>query len=133
MMELAAAGMCDGPPDSVGPAERLRKLERSREAWKSSLWSQPEDFPYSKRMSSSPVALFGNLAVFTGPEFNSGEYVFLRFPSEARSIPERVWHLNLGCERINGIGLDDSQDLLIFLRSVVDPFCSPVQWTCLLF
>ena len=84
-------------------------------------------------MSSSPVALFGNLAVFTGPEFNSGEYVFLRFPSEARGIPERVWHLNLGCERINGIGLDDSQDLLIFLRLVVDLFCSPVQWTCLLF
>ena len=114
MVELAAAGMCDGPPDSVGPAQRLRKLERSREAWKSSVWSQPEDFPYSKRMSPSPVALSGNLAVFTGPQFNSSEYVFLRFPSEARGIPERVWHLNLGCERINGIGLDDSQDLLIF-------------------
>ena len=84
-------------------------------------------------MSPSPVALSGNLAVFTGPEFNSSEYVFLRFPSEARGIPERVWHLNLGCERINGIGLDDSQDLLVFLRSVVDPFCSTVQWTCLLF
>ncbi|KAN0129678.1 hypothetical protein V8E53_012498 [Lactarius tabidus] len=35
IVELGAAGMCDGPPDSVGPAERLRKLEGSREAWKS--------------------------------------------------------------------------------------------------
>ena len=84
-------------------------------------------------MSPCPVALSGNLAVFTGPEFNSSEYVFLRFPFEARGIPERVWHLNLGCERINGIGLDDSQDLLVFLRLVVDLLCSPVQWTCLLF
>ena len=126
MVELAATGMCDGPSNSVGPAERLRKLASSREAWKSSVWSQPEDFPYSKGMSPSPVALSGNLAMFTGPEFNDGEYVFLRFPSEARGIPERVWHLDLECESIEGICLDDSQDLLIFLRLVANLFHPPV-------
>ena len=122
-VELAAAGMCDGPPNSVGLVERLRKLECSREAWKSSVWSQPEDFPYSKNMSPSPLALSGNLGLFTGP---SGEFVFLRFPSEARGIPERVWHLDVDCERIDEMCLDDSQDLLIFLRLVANLFCSPV-------
>ena len=126
MVELAAAGMCDGPPDSVGPAERLRKLESSREAWKSSVWSQPKDFPYSKLMSPSPIALSGNLAVFGSPKSNSSEYVFLRFPSEARGISERVWLLDLDCKRINGIGLDDSQDLLIFSRLVASLLFSPV-------
>jgi hypothetical protein len=51
-------------------------------------------------MFPSPVALSGNLAVLKGPSCGSGEYLFLRFPSEARGIPERVWHLDLDCERI---------------------------------
>jgi hypothetical protein len=120
IVELGAAGMCDGPPDSVGPAERLRKLEGSREAWKSSVWSQPEDFPYSKKIFPSPVTLSGNLAVFEGSEFGSSEYLFLRFPSEARGIPERVWYLDLDCEHIDVISLDDSQDLLVFSRSMAN-------------
>jgi hypothetical protein len=135
MVKLAAAGMCDGLPGSVGLAERLRKLECSREAWTSSVWSQPEDFPYSKRCSPSPVALSGNLAVFAGPEFCSGEYLFLRFRSEARGIPERVWHLDLDCENIvDAICLDDSQDLFVFSRLVANVQSLFLTWLmdCLL-
>jgi hypothetical protein len=118
IVELGAAGMCDGPPDSVGLAERLRKLEGSRAAWKSPVWSQPKDFPDLKEMFPSPIALSGNLMMLKGPNFGTGEYLFLRFPSEARGILERVWRLDLDCELIINICLDDSQDLLVFSRLV---------------
>lgn len=124
IVELGAAGMCDGPPDTVGSAERLRRLERSRAAWKSTVWSQSEDFPYSKKIFPFPVALSGNLVVLKGPICGSrrhtGEMLLLRLPSEARGIPEQLWSLDLGYERIEAISLDDSQDLLIFSRLVTN-------------
>jgi hypothetical protein len=126
MVELGAAGMCDGPPDSVGPVERLRKLECSREAWKSSVWSQPEGFPRSREIFPYPVALSGNLAMFEGLGFGCSEYLFLRFPSETRGIPERVWYLDLDHEDMaDTICLDDSQDLLLFSRIHSSPIKCP--------
>ena len=121
MVELGAAGMCDGPPDTISSAERLRRLEYSQAAWESSVWSQPENFPYSKKIFPFPVALSGNLVVLKGPICGSrrtGELLFLKFPSEARGIPEKLWYLDLGYKRIEAISLDDSQDLLVFSRLV---------------
>jgi hypothetical protein len=127
IIELGATGMCDGPPGAVGPAERLRKLEGSRVAWKSSVWSQPVDFPYSKRIDPFLLALSGNLAMLDGPwnsptseSFRSYEFLLLRFPSEARGIPEQLWYLNLDCKHMEAISLDDSQDLLVFSWSVIN-------------
>ncbi|KAI9444159.1 hypothetical protein H4582DRAFT_1066702 [Lactarius indigo] len=117
VLELGAAGMCNGPPDTVSPAERLRRLESSQAAWKSSSWSQPECFPYSKKIFPFPVALSGNLAVLKGPTFGNrhmGELLLLRFPSQARGIPEKLWYLDLDCQHIEAITLDESQDLLVF-------------------
>ena len=117
IVELGAAGLCDGPPDEIGSAERLRRLEGSQAAWKNSSWSQPESFPYSKKIFPFPVALSGNLMVLKGPKFGSrhmGRLLLLRFPSEARGIPERLWYLDLDCEDIEAISLDESQDLLVF-------------------
>ncbi|KAF8268329.1 hypothetical protein EI94DRAFT_1727952 [Lactarius quietus] len=119
MVKLGAAGMCDGPPDTSGSAERLKRLEHSQAAWQSSVWSQPEDFPYSKKIFPFPVALSGNLVVLKGPicgNRRTGELLLLRFPSEARGIPEQQWSLDLGYQRIEAISLDDSQDLLVFSR-----------------
>ncbi|KAI9462779.1 hypothetical protein BJY52DRAFT_110557 [Lactarius psammicola] len=114
---LGAAGMCDGPLDAVGPVERLRRLESSQGAWKSSAWSQPEGFPYSKKISPFLVAQSGNLVVLKGLTFGSrhmGELLLLRFPSEARGIPEQLWYLDLDCEHIEAVSVDESQDLLVF-------------------
>jgi hypothetical protein len=111
--------MCDGPPDVVGPAERLKKLEESLAAWKSPVGSQPVGFPYSKKVHP-PFAQSGNLVMLNGPWngdaglFGRGEFLMLRFASETRGIPELLWYLDLGCERIEAIALDDSQDLIVF-------------------
>jgi hypothetical protein len=115
--------MCDGPPDDVGPAERLKKLEDSRVAWKSPVWSQPVGFPYSEKLSPFLRALSGNLAMLDCP-WNGfagrGEILLLRFASEARGIPEQLWYLDLDClpdcdsgNVIEAIALDDSQDILV--------------------
>ncbi|KAH9026282.1 hypothetical protein EDB83DRAFT_1929011 [Lactarius deliciosus] len=117
VVELGAAGMCDGPPDTVSPAERLKRLEGSQAAWKGLAWSQPECFPYSKKIFPFPVALSGNLVVLKGPALgirHTGELLLLRFPSEARGIPEKLWYLDLDCQHIEAIALDESQDLLVF-------------------
>jgi hypothetical protein len=119
--------MCDGPPDAVGPAERLRKLEGSQVAWKSSAWSQPVGFSNPKKVYPYHLALSGNLAVFEGlvdgrrtygPGYR-GEFLLLRFASEARGISEQLWYLDLDCEHIETMALDDSQDLIIFSWLVV--------------
>jgi hypothetical protein len=121
--------MCDGPPDAVGPAERLSRLERSQAGWKTPVWSQLEAFPYDKKISPFPLAISGNLAVLRGHTFDSGKILLLRFPSEARGIPEQLWYLDLHSESkpIGAIALDDSQDLLVFLWLVVNvvSLCSP--------
>ena len=120
IVELGATGMCDGPPGAVGSAERLRKLEGSRAAWKSSAWSQPVGFPNPEKVYPYRLALSGNLVVFDGPgdgrslQGYGGKFLLLRFPSEARGISEQLWYLDLDCERIETKALDDSQDLIIF-------------------
>lgn len=114
IVELSAAGMCDGAPDSVGPAERLDKLQKAQTAWGSSSWSPVDNFPYSKDMSPFPVTASGNLVAFRSDRSRMGELVMLRFPSELRGIEGQLWYLDLDCDRLESICLDDTQDLLIF-------------------
>lgn len=43
-----------------------------------------------------------------------GELLMLRFPSDLRGVPEQLWYLDLDCDRLESICLDDTQDLLVF-------------------
>lgn len=43
-----------------------------------------------------------------------GELLMLRFPSELRGVPEQLWYLDLDCDHLDSICLDDTQDLLVF-------------------
>jgi hypothetical protein len=113
IVELAAAGMCDGTPDGTVPAERLRRLRGIQSAWKGSTWSLVDHFPYSKGISPYPIMASGNLVAFRNSR--RGELVLLRFPSESRGIPERLWHLDLSTNRLEAAAADDSQDLLVYV------------------
>ncbi|KAI0250491.1 hypothetical protein BJV78DRAFT_563325 [Lactifluus subvellereus] len=120
IIELAAAGMCDGAPNGVGPTERLRRLRSSQSRWKcppSPTWSQPDNFPYSQRIFPYPLAVSGNLVIFHDSHRGLGKLLLLRFPSYLRGIPGRQWYLDLKSKNIECICADDSQDLLIFLSS----------------
>jgi hypothetical protein len=115
IVELAAAGMCDGMPNDATPAEQLRRLRGMQSAWKSSSWSLVDNFPYSKKISPYPVMVSGNLVVFWSSSGRRGELVLFRFPSESRGIPERLWYLDMSTNRLKAVGADDSQDLLVFV------------------
>ncbi|KAI0250492.1 hypothetical protein BJV78DRAFT_1155130 [Lactifluus subvellereus] len=118
IIELAAAGMCDGAPNGVGQTERLRRLWSSQSRWKcppSPTWSQPDNFPYSQRILAYPLAASGNLVIFHDSHRGLGKLLLLRFPSYLRGIPGRQWYLDLKSKNhIERICADDSQDLLIF-------------------
>jgi hypothetical protein len=90
-------------------------------SWKSPTWREPANFPYWKKIRSVPAAVSGNLMVFysIAPSPSPGQdLLLLRFPSELRGIPEQQWSLNLDCDYIHAVCVDDSQDLLCFLSSV---------------
>ncbi|KAI0247884.1 hypothetical protein BJV78DRAFT_861149 [Lactifluus subvellereus] len=98
-IELAAAGMCDGAPNGVGPTERLRRLRSSQTCWKSSAWAQPDHFPYSEEISTTPLAVSGNLVVFSAlTPRNRGIRKLLLLRFDLRGIPEQQWHIDLDCE-----------------------------------
>jgi hypothetical protein len=86
----------------------------AQDAWKSSAWSTVDGFPYSKGMSPYPVMTSGNLVVFRSSTTRIGELLLLRFPSEARGIPSKLWHLDLSSHRVEALCADDSQDLIVF-------------------
>jgi hypothetical protein len=116
IIELAASGMCDGPPNDIVPAERLGRLLGMQTAWKTSTWTLVDDFPYSREMSPCPIMASGNLVVFQSSRGRTGELVLLRFPSKSRGIPEHIWYLDLDCNDLEASCVDDSQDLLVFSR-----------------
>jgi hypothetical protein len=113
IIELAASGMCDGAPNDIVPAERLRRLLGMQTAWKTPAWTLVDDFPYSREMSPDPVMASGNLVVFWG---DGTELILLRFPSKSRGIPEQIWYLDLDCDDadLEAFCADDSQDLLVY-------------------
>ncbi|KAI0291285.1 hypothetical protein BC826DRAFT_485770 [Russula brevipes] len=121
VIELFRSGMCDGQLSGVSSAERLDRLRRSQTSWKSPTWHEPTDFPYWKKIRSFPAAVSGNVMVFyciASDTYCKRDLLLLRFPSELRGIPEQQWSLNLGCNHISAVCVDDSQDLLCFLSSV---------------
>ncbi|KAI0299468.1 hypothetical protein BC826DRAFT_1102609 [Russula brevipes] len=119
IIELFGTGMCDGQSGGVSSAERLDRLRRSQMSWKRPTWREPVDFPYSKKIRPVPAAVSGNLMVFNNIASSSDlrNLLLLRFPSELRGIPEQRWSLNLDCNYIDAIYVDDSQDLLCFFST----------------
>ena len=115
IVELAAAGMCDGTPDGAVPAERLRRLRGIQSAWKSPAWTLVDHFPYSKGFSPFLRIASGNLVVFRSSRSHRDELVLLRFPSESRGIQERLWYLDVDTNHLEAACADDSQDLLVFV------------------
>ncbi|KAH9009330.1 hypothetical protein EDB85DRAFT_2293530 [Lactarius pseudohatsudake] len=114
LVELSAARMYDGAPSAVGPAERPTRLQKAQTVWRGSSWSPVDHFPYSKPF---PVMASGNLTAFRSDRSRMGELLMLRFPSDLRGIPEQLWYLDLDCDRLELICLDDTQDLLVFSSS----------------
>lgn len=109
-IELVVAGMDDGPPSTLGPAERLQMLKRHQEAWRTLGFSDETTIPM---LRGEVWELYGGvLAQARGPQALS----FRQLPSVLRGVQEKEWSLeDLGFE-IRDFGMDPSQELLVVIQ-----------------
>ncbi|KAH8099418.1 hypothetical protein BXZ70DRAFT_943596 [Cristinia sonorae] len=108
-IELAVAGMEDGPPSSATPSERLQLLREHRKAWNEMRFNSSEDIP----MSAGGVwELFGGvLAQGIPPKGMS----FNQLPSKLRGIESKAWALHDLGVKIRDFGMDPASDLLVLV------------------
>jgi len=110
-IELAVAGMEDGPPSSVSAAERLNRLRQYKAAWDSLKWVRDETID----MSGHLWELYGGvLAQYdsVGQSLN-----FRQLPSDSRGIECQVWSVEILGTRLRDFAMDPSQDLLVLIEN----------------
>ncbi|EJF56105.1 hypothetical protein DICSQDRAFT_94010 [Dichomitus squalens LYAD-421 SS1] len=121
-VELAAAGMQDGPPSALTPAERLSILRRRQDAWTKLAWTAKEEVPMRR---GGVWELYGNVLAQAEGERTLH---FKQLPSAIRGIKGKEWTIqDVGC-KIRDFGMDSAQDLLIVLEHCSEPDGSEV--TC---
>ncbi|KIJ68199.1 hypothetical protein HYDPIDRAFT_145979 [Hydnomerulius pinastri MD-312] len=108
-IELAVAGVEDGPPSSMEPASRLATLRNSQAAWNSLRWTGVKDVPM---LRGSLYELYGGVLV---QSTHLGGLVFRRLPSQFRGIEEYTWSLDLPDLDLRDFSLDPAQDLLVLI------------------
>lgn len=108
-MELALAGMQDGPPSDTSPAERLRLLRAHQKAWDSLSWTGEETIPMLKGDTWELVG--GVLGLADG----SKSILLRQLHSTLRSIPGRTWKVEFDFI-LGDFTLDPTQDLIAALE-----------------
>lgn len=109
-IELLATGMEDGPPGGLSPAQRLEKLRKYQDAWRTLRMSRKDEV---KMLSGQVWELYGG--VFAQGR-GSRAIKFWQLPSVIRGVKEEEWeHDDLGIN-IRDFGMDPSQDLLVMIE-----------------
>ncbi|EPQ55952.1 hypothetical protein GLOTRDRAFT_138664 [Gloeophyllum trabeum ATCC 11539] len=116
-IELAVAGMEDGPTSAISVSERLQRLKNYTEAWKT--------------MSFSPevetVTLTGNLWELCGGVLGLSDrakpatLMFRKLPAIARGIEGKEWTIEDVGFPIRDFKMDPSQDLLVMIELPPEP------------
>ncbi|KAH9850916.1 hypothetical protein C2E23DRAFT_904719 [Lenzites betulinus] len=113
-IELAAAGMEDGPPSTLTASERLRMLKTRQEAWDKLQWTGRGEMPMSQ----------GGVWELYGGVLAQGEsartLAFKQLPSKIRGIEEREWRIEDVGVNIRDFGMDPAQDLLVIIENKED-------------
>lgn len=107
--ELALAGMQDGPPSDIAPAERLRLLRAHQKAWDSLAWTEEETIPMLEGDTWELIG--GVLGLADGPK----AIMFRQLQSKLRGIPGRTWKVELNFT-LRDFTLDPTQDLIAALE-----------------
>lgn len=115
-IELALAGLEDGPPGGMSTSERLEALRAHQRAWQelkaSAILVQDET-------SDMHVAVFPGAAMWAHTENGSPRSLWLhQIPSLIRGIPSRTWTLDdVGFDvDVDRLCLDPAQDLLVAIE-----------------
>ncbi|KZT19104.1 hypothetical protein NEOLEDRAFT_1078539, partial [Neolentinus lepideus HHB14362 ss-1] len=108
-IELAVAGMENGPPSSIDVAERLRRLQNYTKAWREMTFSPLEK---EIELSGHLWELYGGVLVTS---VGDTTLVFNKLPGHARGIRSQEWKIeNVGFP-IRDFKMDLSQYLLAML------------------
>jgi hypothetical protein len=110
------AGMVDGPPSNVGPAERLTLLKEHQRAWETLTWKMSS--PLSG-IDAAWECLGGVLAHLS--DWPQHSVIVQQLPSVLRGIDEEKWTINLNFS-IADFTIDPSQDLILAIQKV-DTLC----------
>ncbi|RDX52578.1 hypothetical protein OH76DRAFT_168578 [Lentinus brumalis] len=109
-IELALAGMEDGPPSALTPSDRLAILRERQEAWKTLTWKARTE--YDMRRGGVWELYGGVLAQADG----DSTLVCAQLPSVIRGIEEKVWTIEDVGVKIRDFGMDPAQDLLVAIE-----------------
>ncbi|KAM5538766.1 hypothetical protein V8D89_007488 [Ganoderma adspersum] len=111
-LELAVAGMQDGPPSTRTTADRLSILQARHDAWSKFAWTAKENVPMYQGYAPE-WELYGNVLA----QWKGGRTLhFKQILSVIRGIEGIEWVIpDVGCQ-ITGIGMDPSQDLLVVIE-----------------
>ncbi|TFK45325.1 hypothetical protein OE88DRAFT_1740424 [Heliocybe sulcata] len=107
-IELAVAGMEDGPPSSIDLAERLRRLQNYTKAWRDMAFSPSENI----RFDGHYWELYGGVLATSAGD---STLIFNKLPGHARGIKSRQWRIEEVGFPIRDFKMDPSQDLLVML------------------
>ncbi|TFK45308.1 hypothetical protein OE88DRAFT_1740408 [Heliocybe sulcata] len=108
-IELAVAGMEDGPPSSIDVSERLRRLRSYTKAWRGMAFAPDEE----------EIAFDGYWELCGGVLATSdgdSTLMFTKLPGPARGITLREWEIEDVGFPIRDFKMDPSQDLLVMLE-----------------
>jgi hypothetical protein len=105
-IELAVAGMEDGPPSNVGPADRLKILKEHQSSWHNLTWKSDH---LITKFRNQWECLGGVLVNVLDEPHHS--LVIRQLPSIVRGIKVTEWRIDMSF-RIYDFTFDPSQDLL---------------------
>lgn len=113
-IDLAVAGLEDGPPNGIGLAERRERLKRYLQAWRElspTSWASWKNFPTDMN--------YGNIYTHW-IEDHAGSICVRQLPSELRKVQEEQWIIGgLGFMVTRTVAIP-SQDLLVLLEYTDD-------------
>ena len=109
-IELAAAGMEDGPPSALAPADRLAALRTRQAAWDTLSWSELSEHPMG---IGSVWELYGGVLAQSE---SRRTLTFRQLPSKIRGIEQREWTIRDVGFDVRDFGMDPAQDLLIAIE-----------------
>jgi hypothetical protein len=111
-IELAVAGMEDGPPSNVGPVDRLKILKDHQSSWHNLTWK----ISYAVPMFRHKMACRGGvLAYVLDDSYRS--FVMRQLPSVIRGVKGAEWRVDM-IFRVHDFNFDPSQDLLAVIEIV---------------
>lgn len=109
-IELAVAGMEDGPPSALTPTERLAMLRERQEAWRELRWRSRQEYPM---LEGGVWELYGGVIAQADGDRT---LAFTQLPSDIRRIEEKHWKIEDVGVVIRDFSMDPAQDLLIVVE-----------------